>query len=116
MNLLHGLVIKDTYTFNKAVKKLKKKYKHIEKDYMAFINAIQTIDDLGVNLGGGVFKIRIANSDKNSGKSAGYRLISYLKMIDNELYLMFIYDKSEMENISEKEIDSLILESLSENK
>jgi len=115
LNPLHNLVIKDTYTFNKAVKKLKKKYKHIENDYMAFVNEIQAIDDLGVNLGNGVYKVRIANTDKNSGKSSGYRLISYLKMVDNVLYLMFIYDKSEMENISEKEIDALILESLSEN-
>ena len=116
MNILHNLVIKDTYAFNKAVKKLKKRYRHIEKDYIAFVNTIQTINDLGIDLGGGIYKVRIANSDKASGKSAGYRLISYLKMIDNELYLMFIYDKSDMENISEKEIDSLILESFSENK
>lgn len=115
MNSLHNLVIKDTFTFNKAVKKLKKKYKHIEKDYMAFVESIQSIDNLGAYLGSDVYKVRIANSDKNSGKSSGYRLISYLKMIDNELYLMFIYDKSEMENISEKEIDALVLDAFSEN-
>ncbi len=83
---------------------------------MAFVDSIQSIDNLGAYLGSDVYKVRIANSDKNSGKSSGYRLISYLKMIDNELYLMFIYDKSEMENISEKEIDALVLDVFSENK
>ena len=58
MKKLQNLIIKDTDTFNKAVKKLKKKYINIE----------------------------------------------------NELYLMFIYDKSEIENINEKEIDRFILE------
>ncbi len=82
---------------------------------MAFVDSIQSIDNLGAYLGSDVYKVRIANSDKNSGKSSGYRLISYLKMIDNELYLMFIYDKSEMENISEKEIDALVLDAFSEN-
>lgn len=66
MKELQNLIIKDTDTFNKAV--------------------------------------------KNSGKSSGYKLISYLKLIENELYLMFIYDKSEIENINEKEIDKFILE------
>mgnify|MGYP000726949172 CR=1 FL=1 len=50
-------------------------------------------------------------SDKNAGKSGGYRLITYLKLIENELYLLFIYDKSDFENIDESEIDSLILSS-----
>ena len=95
---------------NKEVKKLKKRYKHIEKDYIDFINSIKSIDDLGINLGNNIFKVRIANSDKNRGKSSGYRLISYLKLIENELYVIYIYDKSDMENINENEIDKLILD------
>ena len=83
---------------------------------MSFVNTIETIDDLDINLGSGVYKVRIANSDKNSGKSSGYRLISYLKLIDNELYLVFIYDKSEIENLTEKEIDTLILDSISQEQ
>jgi len=59
------------------------------------------------------FKVRIANSDKNRRKNAGYRLISYFKIIDNELHLLYIYDKSELENISEQELDNLILKQLS---
>ena len=109
MKKLQNLIIKDTITFNKAVKKLKKKYIHIENDYMNFVNTIETIEDLGTNLGNNIYKVRIKNSDKNSGKSSGYRLISHLKLIENELYLMFIYDKSEIENINEKEIDTFIL-------
>ena len=77
---------------------------------MNFVNTIETIDDLGINLGNNIYKVRIKNSDKNSGKSSRYRLISYLKLIENELFLMFIYDKSEIENINEKEIDRFILE------
>ena len=77
---------------------------------MNFVNTIETIDDLGINLGNNIYKVRIKNSDKNSGRSSGYRLISYLKLIENELLLMFIYDKSEIENINEKKIDRFILE------
>ena len=112
MKPLRSLVIKDTDTFNKAVKKLKKRFRNIEKDYLAFLDSIQTDEDLGVYLGEGIYKTRIANSDKQGGKSGGYRLISYLKLIDNELYLMYIYDKSDFENVSEHDIDSLIISSL----
>jgi hypothetical protein len=109
---LHQLTILDTKTFNKAVKKLKKKFRNIEKDCLLFIDSIKTDEDLGVYLGKGIYKTRITNSDKSSGKSSGYRLISYFKIIDNELYLMFIYDKSEFENVSESDLDQLLLASL----
>jgi hypothetical protein len=109
MKKLTNLEIRDTDNFNKAVKKLKKRFRNIEKDYTAFVDSIKSGDDLGIHLGDNIYKARIANSDKNSGKSGGYRLITYLKLVENELYLLFIYDKSDFENISENEIDSLIM-------
>ncbi len=110
MKPLHNLTIKDTDAFNKAVKALKKRFRNIEQDWLDFVNSIKTDEDLGVCLGDGIYKTRIANSDKHSGKSGGYRLISYLKLVDNELYLIYIYDKSDFENLSENKIDQLILE------
>jgi len=71
---------------------------------------------LGINLGQGVYKVRIANSDKKSGKSSGYRLISYLKLVDNRLYLMYIYDKSDFDTVSENTIDELIKKTILEKK
>ena len=63
-----------------------------------------------VCLGERIYKTRLANSDKHGGKSGGYRLISYVKLVDNELYLIYIYDKSDFENLSESKIDQLILD------
>lgn len=99
-------------SFEKALKQLKKRFKNIENDVDSFLNTITSIDDLGTHLGNNTYKVRISNSDKQSGKSGGYRLISYVKLIENELYLLYIYDKSDYENISEKEIDTLILNSV----
>ena len=79
---------------------------------MAFVDSIKNDDDLGVHLGDNIYKARIANSDKNSGKSGGYRLITYLRLVESELYLLFVYDKSDFENINENEIDSLILDAV----
>ena len=94
--------------YKKAVKKLSKNYKNIETDIKNFLQSINTKDDLGIELKSNIFKVRIKNSDKNKGKSAGYRLISYLTVINNELHLLYIYDKSSLANVTEKEIDELI--------
>lgn len=114
MNALSGVSIEETDTFAKAVKKLQKRFKNIENDCNKFIDTIKTTDNLGTDLGGGVYKVRIANSDKQTGKSSGYRLISYLKLIDNTLYLMYIYDKSDLDTVSEKQIDTLIKKTIIE--
>jgi len=94
--------------YKKAIKKLSKNYRNIKSDMKDFLKSINTKDDLGIELKSNVFKVRIKNSDKNKGKSAGYRLISYLAIIENELHLLYIYDKSSLANVTEKEIDELI--------
>ncbi len=96
----------------KTSKKLSKKYRHVDKDVKKHLITITSKKDLGVELKSNIYKIRIANSDKNKGKSAGYRLITYFKIIDKQLHLLYIYDKSELANLTEKEIDTIMLEQL----
>ena len=101
------IVEKRLYT--KSLKKLSKHYKNIKKDIDTFLDNIASKQDLGVELKTNIYKTRIANSDKNKGKSAGYRLISYVAIVDNELQLLYIYDKSNLVNLTEKELDTIIL-------
>lgn len=56
-----------------------------------------------------VIKVRVANSDTHSGKSNGYRLIYYAEKSDGTIYLLTIYYKKEKEDISNKEIQELII-------
>jgi hypothetical protein len=106
------LKVKQTELFEKLIKKLSKKYNNIGKDIDSHIDNIKTIEDLGISLGNNIYKVRIKNSDNNKGKSGGYRLISYLQLIENELTLVYIYSKSDIENINEKELDKIVVESL----
>jgi len=98
----------------KSLKKLSKHYKNIQSDIDNFLDSIHSENDLGVELKSNVFKVRIANSDKNKGKSAGYRLITYLTIVKNELQLLYIYDKSKLANLTENEIDNIILKQVEE--
>ena len=53
-------------------------------------------------------KIRLAISSKNKGKSGAARVISFVKIIDETVYLLSIYDKGEKETLSDKEIKELL--------
>jgi hypothetical protein len=53
------------------------------------------------NLGGGVFKKRIARS--KAGKSGGYRAILFFRK-DERLFFAYVFSKSNRGNISEKEL------------
>ncbi|HOI83465.1 MAG TPA: type II toxin-antitoxin system RelE/ParE family toxin [Campylobacterales bacterium] len=106
---LVGFAVTDGDDFKKAAKRLKKKYRHIDEDINLFLKNIKTTDDLGINIKDNIYKVRIKNSDKTTGKSGGYRLLTYVKLINKELFLLYIYDKSELENINEKDLDELVV-------
>ena len=63
---------------------------------------------MGTPLGKDCFKIRVAISSKGKGKSAGARIITYVKIVQSSIYLMDIYDKSDQATISDKELIFLI--------
>ncbi len=97
-------------TYLKAVKKLKKRFRNISGDVDGFFkNDVSSVDDLGVKLHENIYKVRIKNSNKSTGKSGGYRLISYIEISNNKINLLYIYDKSDLDNISDKELDNLVI-------
>ena len=51
-------------------------------------------------------KVRIAI--KSKGKSGGGRIIFYFEIIEDKIILLFIYDKSEMENVQTSFIEQII--------
>ena len=63
---------------------------------------------MGIEIVENCFKIRMAISSKGKGKSGGARVITYVYIQDETVYLLSIYDKSEEQTISDKEIRDLI--------
>ena len=63
---------------------------------------------IGQSLGDGCYKIRVAIKSKGKGKSGGARLITHVHIECETIYLLSIYDKSERENISDKEIRLIV--------
>ncbi|MBK6539765.1 MAG: type II toxin-antitoxin system RelE/ParE family toxin [Flavobacteriales bacterium] len=62
----------------------------------------------GTYIGRGCYKVRMSIGSKGKGKSGGARVITYVRVINKVVVLLTMYDKSEKENITEKERDHLI--------
>jgi hypothetical protein len=100
--------IKASKKFNKQVKSLSKKYKSLIQDLEILgVNVIENPIQ-GQSLGKGCYKIRMAISSKNQGKSGGARVITLVQIIDDLVVLLSIYDKSEKDTVSDSELDDLI--------
>jgi hypothetical protein len=50
----------------------------------------------------------MAISSKNKGKSGGARVITYVRIVDENIYLISIYDKSGIDTITDDELQSRI--------
>ena len=50
----------------------------------------------------------MATAFKSKGKSGGARLITNFIISDSTVYLLSIYDKSEKENLTDKELNDLL--------
>lgn len=96
--------------FDKAIKRLVKKFPSLKMEYLTLIESLAINPKQGKNLGSNCYKIRIAIKSKGVGKSGGARVITHLKVIDKMVVLLDIYDKSEQDNIDDKEIEDLIKE------
>jgi hypothetical protein len=97
-----------TPDFKKSFGKLYKKYPSLKADLQELIDKLSIEPKIGIYLGHGVYKVRLAIASKGKGKSGGARVITYLVIDDNEVYLVFIYDKSQLENISKEQVFELL--------
>lgn len=97
-------------TFRKELKKLAKKYHSLKSDLAVLFESLEENPIQGTSLGKNCYKIRLAVSSKGKGKSGGARLITNFVIADEAVYLLSIYDKSDKENLTDKELDELLEE------
>ena len=94
--------------FDKELKRLAKKYRSVKNDIISLTEELQNNPKTGISLGDDCYKIRMAIKSKGKGKSGGARIITHFKIIDKTIYLLSVYDKSDKENISDKELKKLV--------
>ena len=87
--------------FKTAYKRLKKKHKSLDADFEALLMSLQENPRQGVELHEDIWKIRMNITSKGRVKSGGARVIIRLRIVMNELQLIYIYDKADFENVSD---------------
>lgn len=97
-----------TENFKKEAKKLIKKYPSLKLELSALGEILQENPTFGIPLGNNIFKIRLAIASKGKGKSGGARIISLVKVSDEIVYLLTIFNKSEQDSISQKDISEIL--------
>ena len=81
--------------FKKNLKQIAKKHKQVLKDFGGLIDKLTENPTMGTDLGQNVYKIRLAISGTNKGKSGGARVVTYVVVADKTVFLADIYLKSE---------------------
>lgn len=93
-----------TPDFKKELKHIAKKHKQILKDLTKLIDELAENPTMGTDLGQNVYKIRLAISGTNKGKSGGARVITYVFVDGNTIFLSEIYLKSEHDTVDVKAV------------
>ena len=99
-----------TKDFETGFKRLSKKYRSLDRDYEILTKNLLANPTMGDKLSDNVRKVRMAIASKGRGKSGGARVITCTVLVDvvnTDIYMLTIYDKSEQDSISEKEIRNL---------
>jgi len=94
--------------FDRQAKRLTRKFKSFKNELSALIGSLEVEPTQGVALGKDCYKIRVAIKTKGKGKSGGARVVTHVIAVKNDVYLLTVFDKSEKENISDKELQELL--------
>ena len=94
--------------FERELKRLAKKFPSLRREFLELVESLENQPVQGTALGKNCFKIRLAIASKGRGKSGGGRVITYVQIVDDLVYLLSIYDKSEKESLSDNELNGLL--------
>ena len=111
--------------FKRQFRRLSKKYRSLIDDLETFQKELQENPLQGTDLGGGVRKIRMTIASKGKGKSDGARVLTLNVLVSDiggqtesnttpndeiDVTLLTIYDKNEIDNVSDEYIKWLVSE------
>lgn len=94
--------------FDKQLKRLFRKYPSIKTDIQELGKKLSLNPTMGISLGHDCYKIRLSITSKGKGKSGGARVVTHFFIAGEIVFLLSIYDKSEKEMISDKELIQLL--------
>jgi mRNA-degrading endonuclease RelE of RelBE toxin-antitoxin system len=102
--------VKTIDNFKRELKRLLKKYPSLRKEVEELGFSLADDPFQGAAMRDGFYKIRLAIKSKGKGKRSGVRVITCVKVVDETVFLVSIYDKAEQSDIAEAELTRLLTE------
>ena len=99
-----------TGTFSRQVRRLSKKYPSLLSDLATLGEQLRADPTTGVSLGRDCYKIRLSISSKKAGKKGGARVVTCVKIEQDTLYFLRLFDKSEQSTITDSELTNILKE------
>lgn len=102
-----------TEPFDKSLRELTKRYRHIKKDVEDVSSFLENYPDVGIPIPGyshKVWKIRWKSRDMARGKRGSYRIVYFWESLEDKVYLLFIYAKTKRGDITKEELENAIRE------
>lgn len=93
--------------FASKLRRFAKKFPSIIDEIENLATQLEENEQIGISLGGGLYKIRLSVESKGGGKSGGFRIITYIVYkipASHSVYLLTIYDKSEDDSIKKEQL------------
>lgn len=94
--------------FDRQLKRLNKKFPSLKSEFARLIGSLENRPVQGISLTNNCFKIRLSIKSKGKGKSGGARVITHIHVVESTVFLLAIYNKSEQQDITDKEIGYLL--------
>jgi len=94
--------------FVKQLKPLIKKYRSLDGELRIFYDDLLNNPAQGDPLGNNIYKVRLSIASKGKGKSGGARIVTFLYKEKATIYLIAIYDKSEISSVTNAYLKSVI--------
>ena len=100
--------ISATPVFKKQFARLYSKYPSLADDIEKLKESLLIMPVQGISLGHDLYKVRLAIKSKGQGKSGGSRVITCIKLVENKIIMVALYDKSEQDTMAVKDLLKLL--------
>ena len=107
-----SFVVESSLRFSKQAKRLLKKYPSLTSELAVLIEELTNDPRQGTPLGKNLYKIRLAIKSKSAGRSGGARVITCVKVVSRRVILAAIYDKSEVDTMTDRELAQVAIDNL----
>jgi mRNA-degrading endonuclease RelE of RelBE toxin-antitoxin system len=95
-------------SFKRALKHLAKKYPSVPNDYLRLLENLQEDPQQGESLGKNCYKVRFDITSKKTGKRDNSRVITCVRIVEDTIHLLDVYDKADKSTVSDKELENLL--------